>query len=86
MFENESITIIAMSVGFILAAVTIGRALLRRTLFPQVPLKEFVISLVAGTGIVYLIVKIPLLGMLAGIGLIVFLLGPSLLKLKPIRF
>jgi len=86
MFENESITIIAISVGFILAAVTIGRALLRRTLFPKVPLKEFAISLVAGTGVVYLIVKVPVLGILAGVGLIVFLLGPSLLKIKPLRF
>jgi len=86
MFEGQSITMIAMAVGFVLAAVTIGRSLMRRTLFPRVGLKDFVISLIAGTAVIWLIVNFQLLGILAGAGLIVFLLLPSFLKIRPLRF
>jgi len=80
------VTAIALAVAFVLAAIIFMRSVFKRTLFPRVKMRDFVVEVIAGTIMIWAVFNVSFLGMLAGLGLILLVVVPSLLKLGPRRF
>lgn len=76
---------IAMAVGFVLAALFVARGLMRKTIFPAFDLKVWLISVVATTVLIWLVLNFEWLGWLAGIGMILLLVVPRIFKIGPFK-
>jgi len=85
LIENSGVLFIAMAVAFVSAAMIVGRGLFNLQIFPKFSIKEYGFGIVAGTLVIWAVLNVSWLGVLAGLGLVLFVLVPRILKLEPIK-